>query len=57
MWVIDRCELYDLEHDPGELHNRWNDPDYAAIKQELLLRFVQAEIQREPLRMPRIASA
>jgi arylsulfatase A-like enzyme len=50
-------ELFDLEADPGELHNRWDDPDYAGVKSELLLQFVQAEIQREPTRMPRIAGA
>lgn len=50
-------ELFDLQEDPGELHNRWSDPAYAEIKRELLLTFVQAEIQREPTRMPRIAAA
>ena len=50
-------ELFDLESDPGELHNRWDDPSYAQVKTELLLQFVQAEIQREPTRMPRIAGA
>jgi uncharacterized sulfatase len=50
-------ELFDLERDPDELHNCWDDPDYAAVKSEMLLRFVQAEIQREPTRMPRIAGA
>jgi len=50
-------ELFDLENDPQELCNRWDDPAYAAIKGDLLLRFVQAEIQREPTRMPRVAGA
>ena len=50
-------ELFDLQTDPHELHNGWADPAYAGVKQELLLRFVQAEIQREPMRMRRIASA
>jgi len=50
-------ELYDLEQDPGEVHNRWDDPEYADVKARLLLRFVQAEIEREPTRMPRIAGA
>jgi len=53
----DYGELFDLQADPQELHNRWADPAYGAVKQELLLRFVQAEIQREPMRMPRIAGA
>ncbi|HQY94013.1 MAG TPA: sulfatase-like hydrolase/transferase [Caldilinea sp.] len=50
-------ELFDLESDPDERCNRWDDPAYAAVKSELLLKFVQAEIQREPTRMPRVAGA
>jgi uncharacterized sulfatase len=50
-------ELFDLQTDPDELHNCWDDPAYAQIKTDLLLQFVQAEIQREPTRMPRIAGA
>ena len=53
----DYGELFDLQEDPQELCNRWDDPDYQVLKAELLLRFVQAEIQREPTRMPRIAGA
>ena len=53
----DYGELFDLQSDPGELHNRWDDRDYATIKSELLLKFVQAEIQREGTRMPRITHA
>jgi len=29
-------ELYDLQKDPGELENRWDDPDYAAVRFRLL---------------------
>ncbi|GIU90453.1 MAG: hypothetical protein KatS3mg010_1552 [Acidimicrobiia bacterium] len=29
-------ELYDLEDDPGELVNRWDDPAYASVRTELL---------------------
>jgi len=50
-------ELFDLCDDPGELHNRWADPAYSGIKSDLLHQFVQAEIQRESTRMPRIAGA
>lgn len=53
----DYGELFDLEADPDELHNCWDDPAYATIKSDLLLQFVQAEIQREGTRMPRIAGA
>ncbi len=30
-------ELYDMAADPNETHNRWDDPDYAAIKADLSL--------------------
>jgi len=50
-------ELFDLQEDPGELRNRWNDPAYASLKGKLLLRFVNAELKREPMRLPRIAVA
>jgi arylsulfatase A-like enzyme len=53
----DYGELFDLQEDPQELHNRYNDPACAAIKSDLLLTFVQAEIQKEPTRMARIAHA
>ncbi len=32
---IDAWELYDLENDPGEVNNLYEDPEYAAIQQEL----------------------
>ncbi|WP_168122902.1 sulfatase-like hydrolase/transferase [Paenibacillus sp. HB172176] len=47
-------ELFDLEEDPGELHNRWHDPQYAALKSELLLKYIWAELGKESLPMPRI---
>jgi len=50
-------ELFDLEADPGELRNLWDDPASAELRSRLLLEFMQAEIQREPTRMPRIAGA
>ncbi len=50
-------ELFDLADDPEERRNRWDDPAYAAVKGALLHRFVQAEIAREPTRLPRIAGA
>jgi arylsulfatase A-like enzyme len=31
-------ELYDLEHDPGEQHNLWDDPAHAVRKTALLQR-------------------
>jgi uncharacterized sulfatase len=50
-------ELFDLQEDPGEVSNKWNDPAYQDKKAALMHRFLQAEMQREPTRMPRIAGA
>ncbi len=50
-------ELYDLEKDPGELVNHWEDPAYAETKSNLLLQFLYAEMGKETLPMPRIAGA
>ncbi len=50
-------ELFDLETDPGEIHNRWDDPNYSTVRSAMMHRFLQAEIQRESTRMPRIAGA
>ncbi len=50
-------ELFDLETDPGETRNLWDEPSAAALKSELLLRYVWAELAKEPMPMPRIATA
>ena len=50
-------ELYDLEEDPGEYQNLWDDPDHQNLKTDLLLRFVHGEMAKAPLPMPRIAGA
>ncbi|MCD6518346.1 MAG: sulfatase-like hydrolase/transferase [Anaerolineae bacterium] len=50
-------ELFDLEQDPQELHNLWDDPAYLELKMHLLHKMVQAEMKREPSRMPRVAGA
>jgi len=50
-------ELFDLEADPGEVRNLWDDPASMPLKCELLHRFMNAELKREPTRMPRIAGA
>ncbi len=53
----DYGELFDLEEDPDEHTNLWANPEHAALKSRLLHRFLQAELQREPTRMPRIWGA
>lgn len=50
-------ELYDLAEDPDEYVNLWDHPEQQALKQELLLRFVHAEMGKAPLPMPRISGA
>lgn len=50
-------ELFDLANDPGEYHNLWDEPAAASLKSEMLHIALQAELEREPTRMPRIAGA
>ncbi|WP_028547420.1 sulfatase family protein [Paenibacillus sp. UNC451MF] len=50
-------EIFDLVEDPQELYNRWDDPQFAQLKSELLLRYAWAELGKESLPMPRIAQA
>ncbi len=50
-------ELFDLQKDPGEVRNVWDDPAYQAVKMKLYHAFMQAEMKREPTRMPRVAGA
>jgi len=49
--------LYDLEDDPNELKNRFNDPEYAGVKALLYQKMVEADLEREPAFMPRVAGA
>jgi uncharacterized sulfatase len=50
-------ELYDLREDPNEYINLWDKPESQALKQEILLQFIHAEMEKAPLPMPRIAVA
>ncbi|OUS74836.1 sulfatase [Paenibacillus sp. MY03] len=47
-------EIFDLQEDPGELRNLWDDPASAGLKSELLLRYAWAELGKESMPMPRI---
>nr|MDO8113388.1 sulfatase-like hydrolase/transferase [Candidatus Sigynarchaeota archaeon] len=40
-------ELFDLQEDPGEKHNLWNDPAKVGLKSELLFRLIQAEFEKD----------
>ena len=50
-------ELFDLEQDPGEIHNLWDDPDSQQLKTELLMKYIWADLGREEMWMPRISGA
>ena len=53
----DYGELFDLQEDPNEINNLWDDPGSRELKSELLLKLIHAEMGKEPLPMPRIAGA
>jgi len=50
-------ELFDLQEDPGEIRNLWDEPEYAELKSELLLKYIWAELGKESMPMPRIWGA
>ena len=50
-------ELFDLSADPGECNNLWTDPERAELRSQLLLRYAWAELEKEPMWMPRVARA
>jgi len=37
--------------------NLWDDPESAGLKRELLMKYIHAELGKEPMWMPRIATA
>ena len=53
----DYGELFDLESDPDEFHNLWDDPDSKDLKAVLLQKLIHAEMTKEPMWMPRISGA
>ncbi|MCM3781809.1 sulfatase-like hydrolase/transferase [Neobacillus mesonae] len=50
-------EMFDLQEDPKELNNLWDDPSSQELKAELLLKYIWAELGKEPMPMPRITGA
>ncbi|KXF74899.1 sulfatase [Paramesorhizobium deserti] len=50
-------EIFDLEEDPAEINNLWNEPRMAGLKQELTHEMLQGLMRSEPMKMPRVAHA
>lgn len=50
-------ELFDLAADPEELHNRWDDPDYADVKARLHREFLSAYALADSARPRRLSHA
>ena len=42
---VDEWELYDLEKDPEELNNVYNNPEYKVVQQEIHKRLDELRIQ------------
>jgi arylsulfatase A-like enzyme len=40
-------ELFDLDADPDELFNRWDDPEYADVRAQLYEAFLDAYVRDE----------
>ncbi|HPO52047.1 MAG TPA: sulfatase-like hydrolase/transferase [bacterium] len=53
----DYGELFDLENDPHEYNNLWNEPEYRERKNQLIKKLLFAEWEKEPLWMPRVWGA
>lgn len=53
----DYGELFDLEADPLELNNLWSCPEHKDLKVKLLMKYLWAEMGKEPMWMPRIYGA
>ncbi len=56
-WNREYGELFDLQEDPGEINNLWNDPAAGKLKADLVMKLLFAEMGKEPLLMPRVAGA
>ena len=50
-------EMFDLAEDPNEIRNLWDRPEYGELKSRLLMEFMWAELDKDPMWMPRIAGA
>ena len=50
-------QIFDLQEDPDELKNLWYSRDHQALKMELLLKYIWAELGKETMTMARIWGA
>jgi hypothetical protein len=53
----DYGELFDLQEDPDELVNLWDQSGSQDLKANLIRKLLDAEMAKEPLWMPRIWGA
>ena len=44
---VDEWELYDLQEDPNELRNRYDDPAYAAVREEMHARLKELQAEAD----------
>ena len=44
---IDQWELYDLQTDPKEMHNRYGEPGYEAITERMMTKLKELRQQYE----------
>ena len=50
-------ELFDLENDPNEYNNLWDNTNAQTLKKDLLFKFAQATLKDETSKMKRVSSA
>jgi uncharacterized sulfatase len=50
-------ELYDLEADPDQFHNLWDEPGHRELRAQLLRRFISAEMEKDGVLLPRPVGA
>jgi uncharacterized sulfatase len=50
-------ELYDIKKDYDQMHNLWDEPEYAQIKCDMIMRFISAEMEKDGKLRPRTAIA
>lgn len=50
-------DLFDLDEDPGETHNLYDEPSKSAVRGQLAEDLANAELRREVSKYPRIARA